>query len=47
MLHYKRSRMSVGLAMAAVLVPAAAEGLEFSGYGRAGVRSPVIHDGTF
>lgn len=37
MLHYKRSRMSVGLAMAAVLVPAAAEGLEFSGYGRVGV----------
>lgn len=45
MLHYKRSRMSVGLAMAAVLVPAAAEGLEFSGYGRVGVGEALGGDG--
>ena len=45
MLHYKRSRMSVGLAMAAVLVPAAADGLEFSGYGRVGVGEALGGDG--
>lgn len=45
MLHYNRSRMSVGLAMAAVLVPAAAQGLEFSGYGRVGVGEALGGDG--
>lgn len=45
MLQYKRSRMSAGLAMAAVLVPAAAQGLEFSGYGRVGVGEALGGDG--